>query len=123
VIEGRSADGFVMRLYVDASTHLPVVMAWQAPPPVVITTTSTAITRGGQVISQSPPGPLPPGDPTAGLAPVTWRLEFSDFKVRDGLNWPHRLRVMLGDQVTEDTRLGKFKLNPKTDARKFNVGR
>jgi hypothetical protein len=127
VVEMRAPDGFVMRLHVAQATHLPAVITWQAPPDTVITTssTSTVAVRGGQVVSQSPQtsaAPLPSGDPSAGLAPVTWKMTFADFKVQDGLNWPHRIRVTSSDKVTEDTRLGKFKINPKMDARKFNFG-
>lgn len=125
VIEMRDAAGFVMRLYVSRSTHLPAIIAWHAPPPVVftMTTTSTVSVRGGQVMSQTPPVFNPGPPPPAPQSDVIWRTAFSDFKVQDGLNWPHRIKEMAGDKVTEETKLGKFKINPKIDARKFNVGR
>jgi hypothetical protein len=125
VIEVREADGFVMRLYVDQKTHLPALIAWQAPPTPVITTvaTSTVAVRGGQVVSQSTPSFVPTGPLPPALPDVTWQLVFSDFKVQDGLNWPHRFKEMMGSEVTRETRLGKFKINPKIDARKFNSGR
>jgi hypothetical protein len=125
VLEMQSPDGFVMRLYVNRTTHLPMVIAWQAPPPVVftMTSTSTVAVRGGQVVSQSQPTFDPTGPPPPAQPDVTWRVVFSEFKVQDGLNWPHRVKEMLGDKVTSDMKLGKFKINPKIDARKFNVGR
>lgn len=125
VVEMRAPDGFAMRLYVNQATHLPVLIAWQAPPEVVVTTTSTSTTtlRGGQVMSQTPPLFDPLGSLPATPPDVTWRLVLSDFKVQDGLNWPRRLKVMMGAQVKEDRRLGKFKINPKIDARTFNIGR
>ena len=125
VLEMRTTDGFVMRLYVNRATHLPAFIAWQAPPPVVFTTTSTSTmsVRGGQVMSQTPPVFAPTGPPPAPGPDVLWRTVFSDFKMQDGLNWPHRVKEMVGDKVTEDMKLGKFKINPKIDARKFNVGR
>lgn len=126
VLEMRTADDFVMRLYVNSTTHLPALIAWRAPPPVVLTTTSTSTVavRGGQPISQTPQVFEPPGAaPPTPAGEVIWRTAFSDFKVQDGLNWPHRVKEFVGDKVREDIRLGKFKLNPKVDARKFNVGR
>ena len=121
VLEATTADGFAMRLYVDTSTYLPAALTWQSPPTVIMTLSSTAVVRGGQLVSQAPPPPVPAGDPTAGLPLVTRRLIVSDFKRQDGLNWPHRLREMVDAQVTEDTRLGRFKINPKIDARRFNI--
>ena len=124
VVEMRTTDGFVMRLYVNRSTHLPAFIAWQSPAPVVFTTTSTSTmtVRGGQVMTQTPPVFNPTGPPPAPGPDVLWRTAFSDFKLQDGLNWPHRVKEMVGDKVTEDMKLGKFKINPKIDARKFNVG-
>lgn len=125
VVEMRAPNNSVMRLYVSQATHLPALIAWQAPPPVVFTTTatSTAVVRGGQVISQSSPTFDPTGPTPTPLPDVTWRVVFSEFKVQDGLNWPHRIKEMVGARVHEDMRFGKFKINPKIDARKFNVGR
>ena len=125
VLEMRTTDGFVMRLTVNRDTHLPAVIAWQAPAPVVFTTTSTSTmtVRGGQVMSETPPVFNPTGPPPAPGPDVLWRTVFSEFKLQDGVNWPHRVKEMVGDKVTGDMKLGKFKINPKIDARKFNVGR
>ena len=124
-VEARAADGFTARLYVDASTHLPVVIAWHAPvSPVIVTSSSTTVvTRGNQVMSQSPPTvpAVPPGDPATGRPDVIWKLDFSDFKVQDGVNWPHRMKLLVNTQVREEIRLGRFKINPRLDAKRFDV--
>ena len=125
VLEMKGPDGYAMRLYVNSTTHLPAMVAWQAPPPMVftMTSTSTVAVRNGQVVSQSQPAFDPTGPPPRPEPDVTWRSVFSEFKVQDGLNWPHRFKEMLGDKVTADMKLGKFKINPKIDPRRFNVGR
>jgi hypothetical protein len=125
VVDMQAPDGFAMRMYVNQSTHLPALIAWQGPAETVITTRSTSVAtvRGDQVISETPTAFGPVVAPTAAPPNVMWRLVLSDFKVQDGLNWPHRLKVTTGTKVTEDVRLGKFKINPKIDARKFDIGR
>ena len=125
VIAMRASNGVVMRLYVNQATHLPSHITWQASAPVFFTTTSssTVTVQGGKVVSQSAPTVDPTGPPPTPLPNVTWQFVISDFKVQDGLNWPHRFKEMAGAQVMTDLRLGKFKINPKIDARKFNVGR
>jgi len=125
IIDANAADGFVVKLYVDSATHLPTRLTWEAPAPVLVTTSmsSQVMVRGGQVASQTPaqsasvPALPPPG------AVVTWQLVASDFKIQNGLNWPRRLRVMADREVHEDMRLGSFRINPKLDPRKFDVGR
>ena len=123
ILEMRASDGFAMRLYVNSTTHLPALVTWREPPPMVYTTssTSTVTVRGGQVVSQSPPTFDPAGPPPPAQPDVTWRTVFSEFKVQDGLNWPHRVKEMVGDKVVEDIKLGKFKINPKIDARRFDI--
>lgn len=138
VVEARGVDGFVIKLVVDAATNLPLAIEWQAPPVVVTSTTSTVAVRApvsgagrggavpmgpGTIVGASPPPPLPAGDPTAGLPLVTKRQTFSDFKVEGGLNWPRRFRTMIGTDIGEDMRIGSYQINPKFDAKKFDVER
>jgi hypothetical protein len=126
VIEMRAADDFVTRLYVNQASHLPAAIAWLAPAPVMFTATSTSTvtTRNGEVVSQTPPTtPVPvPGNTTPG-PPVTWKITLSDFKLQDGLNWPHRFSSMVDGKPGEELRFGKFKLNPKIDERRFDIKR
>jgi hypothetical protein len=123
VVEAQAADGFVTRIYVDAATHLPAVLAWQAPPEVVVTgtMTSTVTTQGGQVISQSPPAasPVPVAPTPSGT--ILWRLELSDFKSQDGVNWPHRFKIFAADREQDDLRLGRYRINPKMDESRFAI--
>jgi hypothetical protein len=70
--------------------------------------------RGGQVVGRTPPLLPPAGDPTIGRALVERRLYFSDFKIEDGLNWPHRLKEVVDGEVVTETRLGKYKTNPRS---------
>ena len=64
---------------------------------------------------------VPPGDPAAGKPDVLWKLEFSDFKLEDGVNWPRRMKLLVETQVREDIRFGRFKINPKLDAKRFDI--
>ena len=88
-VEARGPDRFTARLYVDASTHLPIMIAWDADAPGV-------------------------GRPDA-----AGRIEFSDFKREDGVNWPHRMKRATPTEILEDIRLGRFKINPRLDAARF----
>jgi len=125
VLQLRSPDGYAARLFVDASTHLPMMISWMGARPVVVSTSSTVVVPRGQTPDPgSIPAPvLPRGDPTAGMAPVEHQLWFDDFKAADGLIWPHRLTEKVGGTVWVTTRLGKYKLNPKPDDKLFDPSR
>ena len=121
IIEGRAADGHALRLSVDAATRLPARMTWQAPAPVVVTTSSssTVAVRRGETVSQTPLSPPSVVVVPRPGAPVTWEMVPSDFTTQNGLTWPRRIRVLIGERALDDMRFGRFKINPKIDARAF----
>ena len=57
------------------------------------------------------------------LPMVEHRLVPSNFRTQDGLNWPHRLTETVGTNVVSRTDLGKFRLNPKLQPKRFEIGR
>jgi hypothetical protein len=61
-------------------------------------------------------GPAAPGGPRPEL-----RLYFADYRDVEGLQFPFRLRRATGTETTEETTFDRFKLNPKIDAKKFEV--
>lgn len=124
VVHATGLDGFAMRLYVDSATHLPVMITWDAPPEVVMmaTMTSTVTTRGGQVISRTPPAAsAPSAPPPVPTSTVPWKLEVSDFKADDGLRWPRRFRLTVDGKDHDEFRFGRYKINPKLEPRDFAI--
>jgi hypothetical protein len=123
VVHLTAPDGYTAKLYVDAATHLPSMISWMGIPHIVMSVSSVETVRGGQVVGRTPPLLPPAGDPTIGRALVERRLCFSDFKIEDGLNWPHRLKEVVDGEVVTETRLGKYKTNPKIDPKRFEPAR
>jgi hypothetical protein len=123
VLDATAPDGYKMRVSIDALTHLPAVISYLAEQPVVVTTSSTLVTRGDTVVSRSPQDPLPTVPSTANLPRVEARLEPSGFKAVDGVNWPRKLRERVGAEIVRDINLNKLVLNPKIDARRFDIPR
>jgi hypothetical protein len=76
--------------------------------------------------TQPPPtsslGSSAAGDPT-GKSAMEYQILFDDFKVVDGLKWPHRFTAKVGDLYVQTTRVRKYKLNPKIDPRLFDPAR
>jgi hypothetical protein len=129
----RSSDGYTATFAVDAATHVPVSVSWMGPPMYTVYTTSTAVVQSSGSLHPSvippappaprraPPTPLPAGDPTAGMSPVEYQILFDDFKVVDGLNWPHRFTEKIGGTVVRTTRVAKYKVNPKINPKLFDA--
>jgi hypothetical protein len=113
VVDVKGPGDFAARLFVDAKTHLPIMLSWQArqPPP-----------RG-----RGPGGPPPPagapaaGGPPAGgpPTPVENRLYFAEYRSFDGLQLPTRVRRAVAGDTTEETTFDRFRINTRVDPRRF----
>lgn len=101
VIEATDPNRVSMRLYVDAATHLPSALSFPGEKPL-------PLVRPGEMAIVS-----------LELVERHWR--FSEFKKQDGLNWPRRLEELLAGNVVEDIRFKTVKINPRIDARKFDI--
>jgi hypothetical protein len=119
VLDVTGPANFTARLFVNAQTHLPIMLSWRAQAPPA---------RGGGPGAQSParggppPGaPAPPGTPPP-PAPVENRMYFADYRDVDGLKLPFRIRRAVGSETTEETIFDRFRINARTDARRFEVG-
>jgi hypothetical protein len=121
IIVTSSAGEWTLTL--DRVTHLPARLAWKGKPIVVATTSTTMATqvRPGREPVVTPPGTMavPSGDPTAGLADVVWEMTIGEYKLADGLNWPHRLVIFCAGEKHEEYRLGKYSINPKLSDNTF----
>jgi hypothetical protein len=102
-----------------APAQAPAVPAPPAPP------SAPTPVPGGQV----PPPGRPGGPGAAGVPgrggpagpPVEFRIYYGDYRDVDGLQWPFRLRRATGTETTEETTFDRFRINPKIDAKKFEV--
>jgi len=108
-------DGVTLHLFLDRATRLPVRLTWLGRPFVIASSTSEVSMRGGNVVGQDGGRiALPAGDPTAGQPDVEYVLEFSDFKVDNGFNWPHRFVTTIDGKPWSDAKLGKFRIKKRS---------
>lgn len=138
VVDVTGPDRFAARLFLDAQSHLPLMLTFMAPEPrMMIRTTreggpperkpreSGAMASPGQ--GPGVEGP-PPGRSVADADPVPpkmveHRLFFSDFREVDGLSLPHRIARGMGEKVTEEWDITSYKVNPTLKVDRFKVGR
>ena len=53
--------------------------------------------------------------------PAETRLFYGDYRDVDGMKFPFRLRRAVGPNTVEETTFDRFRVNPKIDARRFEV--
>lgn len=150
-VDAKGPDGFAFRLLLDRASHLPVMIVWHDKPTVMVqqvTTTTSVVSSGGMPPLRTPPPPIvpplpasrargnarvppgtvlldsfPAGDPTAGLPLVEHQLSLADYRIVDGIKWPHRFVERVGGEVLEEVKISKFKVNAKVPDSKFKTAR
>jgi hypothetical protein len=115
VLAVTGPDNFSARLFVNAETHLPIMITWTQP---------AGPQRGGPRGGPPPgregaPPPAREGGPPS--APPESRLFYADYREVSGLKLPFRLRRAVGADTIEETTFDTFKINPKIDPKKFEI--
>ena len=115
-VKGPTGPGaFAARLFVNADTHLPIMITWQAPAPPM-----RPPSRGNMPPPSAGQAAARGDAPPAGVPPES-RLYFADYRDVGGLQLPFRLRRALGPDTVEETTFDGFKINSKIDPKKFEV--
>jgi hypothetical protein len=123
VLDVRGPAGFVARLFINSQSHLPIMVSWRMQPPPARGGPPPGRQGAPQGRAGTPPqgrGAEPPGSTPA--APVESRLYFAEYRDVDGLKLPFRIRRAVGSDTTEETTFDRFRINARTDARRFEVG-
>jgi hypothetical protein len=150
VIDVKGEGGFAARLFIDAQTHLPLMLSWMDKEPLVMT-----MGPGGTVTTGGAPGAAGGGNATftrverSGGAPQTaeerekmlkdlearrqeleakartveYRIYYADYKAVGGVQLPHRFQRSIDGKPTEEMIFDTIKVNPKIDAKKFQVSK
>ena len=113
VLEIKPAEGPATRVFLDASTHLPLMITWQGIAPQIVFGR-----RGGR--GGAPPeagGDQPPAPPRAQQA--TLRMTLSDYKTVNGITLPHLVTRGVNDETNEEWTVSSYRINPSFKADTF----
>ena len=128
VLEVRAAEGPATRLFLDQTTHLPLMM-----------TTTAGGGRGnfGRRGGGAPDGAAPPPAPQPGAAappaagdaprrggpqggqPITIETHLSEYKAVNGIKLPHLITRGVNGQTNEEWEIKSFRINPNLKANTF----
>lgn len=110
VLEIKPADGEPTRLFLDVSTHMPLMMTWQGP-----RNRALQGRRGGRADQANPdPQPAPAPPPSA-----TFAMHLSDYKTVNGIKLPFTITRSVNDQTLEEITIKSYKVNPSFKANTF----
>lgn len=141
-------EGLEARLFVDAQTHLPLMLSWMDREPLIMQVGGagggagggTVGTAGGGTWTSSGGGQVrvAQGAPPANMTPeqraemearlkeaeakrrtVEFRIFYSDYQDVGGVLLPHRIQRAIDGKPTEEMVFDSFKINPKIDPKTF----
>ena len=149
IVEVRGEGDFLVKLFIDTQTHLPLMASWLAKEPLVISRTMTAggpgappppggggnVVIGGRQATAAGGQPMTPEDrekmmkqfqdqakeAEAKLRVVEYRLYYGDYRDVDGVKVPFKLQRSIDGKPTEEVTLEKVKINAKIDPKKFET--
>jgi hypothetical protein len=144
VIDVTGTDGFAARLFIDQRTHLPLMVSYKAAQRQIVMAGGPGrggaggAGHGGVVVAREGARPMSeeerkrlPEDAQQQIAAlqkapppmVDYTLYFEDWQSADGLRFPRTVRRASEGTTTEEWTVGTVKVNPKIDAKKFEVER
>ena len=135
VLEVKGPDGFTARLFIDARSHLPLMLSWMDKEPLRLTMGPGGVTGGGPAgggmqIQTRATSPEEAQRMQAEIAErmkeadakrrvVEYRMVYADYQTMNGVKLPARIQRMVDGFATEELALEKIKINQKIDAKKF----
>ena len=142
VIEARGPDAFVLKLFVNSETHLPIMVSWTVPATNAVLTipgkpAPDTLTPGTVVVEvPAPPEASAPKEEQERYAKdvmelrrkalagrlVEHRLYYADYRdIGNGLKFPFRLRRAVAGETIEETNFDGFSINKRIDPRRFEA--
>ena len=136
----KGPDNFAARFFVDATTHLPLMLSWMDKEPLMIRMgpggpNVTPGGGGGAVVQrfEQRSGPMSKEEreklerdmeaaratAEANRRTVEFRIYYGDYREVGGVRLPHRIQRSVDGRTTEEMEFDALKVNAKIDARTF----
>jgi len=137
VIDVRDGDGFEARLFIDQNNYLPLMVTYKGRQPRMVTSRMPAGAPAGAAQNTAQARQLSDEERKKlqeetearikremGDQPlVEFSMFFDDWREVDGLQFPHVMRRGSGGETTEEWTINKVTVNPRIDAKQFEVDR
>jgi hypothetical protein len=147
VIDVQGEGGFAAKLFVDAKTHLPLMLSWMAKEPLRMNVGPGGVTAGGgdgrvmagggggAVMRTFQGGAMSPEqrdqlmkdldqrmkDAEAERRTVEYRIYYADYQDVGGVKMPSHIQRSIDGKPADELALEKIKLNPRIDPKKFDT--
>ena len=116
VLEITPASGPPVRLFLDQTSHVPLMLTWQGNAPQLL----VAGRRGGLGGRGAPEGEPAPGDgPPPNRPPAILQITLGEYKTVDGVRLPHLITRGANDMTIEEWTIDRYRINTSFKADVF----
>lgn len=116
VLEVKGPNNFTARLFLDQKSHKPLLLSYQSRKPRIITQTIQGAQRSEEEIKKQ----IAEAEAKAAAEPpVEFQIFFNDYREVNGVSLPHRLTRSVENEVSEETEITRYKINPAIKADRF----
>ena len=126
VIGVKGDGGFDVRLFIDAKTHMPLMLSWmdKEPLPMVAQTMqiSGSISRE-EMQKRAQEREAQMREAEAARQVVEYRYFYGDYKRVNGVMIPHRFQRTAAGKVIDETTFGRIRVNTRIDEDRFRVSK
>ena len=123
VIDVKGEGGFSAKLFIDAQTHRPLMLSWMDKEPLVMTMGASPNMTPEEREKMMADLDARRKEAEAKLRTVEYRIYYGDYKSVGGVQLPHTIQRSIDGKPTEEMIFDTVKVNPKIDAKKFQVAK
>lgn len=109
VIDVKGPNGFAAKLFLDKSSHRPLMIAYRGVAPRMVVQTQRGAGPGPMPATREPGRDTPPPPPAD---QVDINMFLDDYKSVDGLMLPHHITRSIGGEPNEEWTFKAIKVNP-----------
>lgn len=116
VLDVKGPNNFAARLFLDQKSHKPLMLSYQGRRPRMVTQTIQGAPRTEEEIKKQ----MEEAEAKAAAEPPSeFQIFFNDYREVNGISFPHRLTRSVDNEVSEETEIAKYKINPSIKADRF----
>ncbi len=126
VLDCKGANGFNARMFLDQTTHRPVMLTYRSSEPVMRMMMRTGPPPAGEghgggvkMETKTDAKDIAANLPPPEMKEMETELRFGDYRAMDGIMWPHQITFANEGTVNEEWEIKTFKVNPQFKADKF----
>ena len=121
VIKVKGENSFEAKLFIDQTTSYPLMLSYRAPAPQVMMMRAQAPSGGHGTGHGDIEDATKEAKDQAASCPkqADFQLSFADYRMVDGVRFPHHITKAIDGQVSEEIEVVKYKINPPLKPESF----